>query len=103
MQLFALFNVLDISLAEKKLVSLLCELSCPGVFYNRMGWTEEWLIEGLLRAVEVCLDEWKKKRKEKHTEIYKIKRLWLRSWKLIKGRSHFLNVDFRIESRFVTT
>lgn len=31
MQLFALFNVLDISLAEKKLVSLLCELSCLGV------------------------------------------------------------------------
>lgn len=31
MQLFALFNVFDISLAEKKLVSLPCELSCRGV------------------------------------------------------------------------
>lgn len=31
MQLFALFNILDMSLAEKKLVSLLCELSCAGV------------------------------------------------------------------------
>lgn len=44
MQLFALFNVLVISLAEMKLVSLLSELSCWCVC--RTVQAEEWLIEG---------------------------------------------------------
>lgn len=58
MQLFALFNILDISLTEKKLVLLLCELSRLGVCIvnwdtglNSGGWrkvvalTEKWLKE----------------------------------------------------------
>lgn len=57
MQLFALFNVPDISLAEKKLVSLLCELGCPGCLHFRPASTEEWQIDGPVWGAAMCSDE----------------------------------------------
>lgn len=54
MQLFALFNILDISLAEKKLVSVLCELSCRGVCIADRARLECGWQRACWRGGEVC-------------------------------------------------
>lgn len=46
MWLFALFNILEIFHAKKKLLSLLCELSCPSVCIIDRVWKGEWLLKG---------------------------------------------------------